>query len=286
MLGASFFFAAVGAIARILSPEIPTAELVLFRNMVGVVFILWSIWQRPVVQSGGKLGLLVFRGIMGTMALYLFFYAISQIGLAEAITYQQSYPLFIAVFSIFLAGGERLSLREYGVVLIGFGGVFLIFLPQFSMNGGDIWSHSLGLVNAIFTALAYMSIRLLSSHYDARIIVLSFMLSGIIIPLATLGMGELGLMPQLGWMVDRFVWPDLVQWIWLLALGLAALIGQLWMTKAFALDKAGMIAAVGYSNILFSIAFGFLLGDHMPGLLGFMGIMLVIMSGVLVALRR
>ena len=286
MLGASFFFAAVGAIARILSPEIPTAELVLFRNLVGVVFILWSIWQRPVIQTGGRFGLLVFRGIMGTMALYLFFYAIRQIGLAEAITYQQSYPLFIAVFAIFVAGGERLSFREYWLVFLGFAGIFLIFFPQFSIGGGDIWSHSLGLVNAVFTALAYMSIRLLSSHYDARIIVLSFMLSGIIIPLSTLGIGEMGLLPQLGWMVDRFVWPDFLQCLWLLALGLAALIGQLWMTKAFALDKAGMIAAVGYSNIIFSISFGFLLGDQMPGLLGFLGIGMVVLSGVLVARRR
>lgn len=75
----------------------PSVELVFFRNVIGVVFVLLSVSRKPLSQKGGKLTLLIFRGIIGTLALYLFFFAITKIGLAEAITYQQSYPVLALI---------------------------------------------------------------------------------------------------------------------------------------------------------------------------------------------
>lgn len=282
MLIASFCFASVGATTKILGNSLNSVELVFFRNLIGVIFILASVIRKPIQQIGGKPFLLVFRGIIGTLALYTFFYSITKIGLAEAITYQQTYPIFIAVLS-FLFLSEKLIPKEWMAIFIGFGGIFLIFFPE--MSGGllNTKNHLIGIVNALFTALAYISIRQLSRIYDSRSIVLSFMVSGIVLPIISMLIGHFYEFPHLDFIIGKFIWPQGEQWLWLILLGVAAMIGQIFLTKAFSYGKAGPISAVGFSNIVFSIIYGISLGDPSPGVLGFLGIAFVICSGLLIS---
>jgi len=58
------------------------------------------------------------------------------------------------------------------------------------------------------------------------------------------------------------------------------------MTKAYGATRAGIVGAVSYTNILFSLLLGLMLGDLFPNLLGFFGIMLVIFGGILVAKEK
>ncbi|MFN4084332.1 MAG: DMT family transporter [Spirosomataceae bacterium] len=282
MVIASFCFALTGAAARKLGDHLSAVELVLFRNLIGVVFVLVTLTRRPLVQVGGKMGLLIFRGIIGTLALFLFFFAITRIGLAEAITYQQSYPIFLALFSFYWLG-ERLLPRQWWAIVIGFAGICCIFIPQMSLDWKSGQQHLLGLMNAWMTALAYMSIRQLSGYYDNRAIILSFMLSGIVLPAFSLGLG-----PIPGWeaVFPSFTLPLFQDLPWILLLGGAALVGQVYLTKAFAHGKAGLISVAGYSNILFSVLFGWLLGDSIPGAMTWLGITLIVWSGVSVARKE
>jgi drug/metabolite transporter (DMT)-like permease len=282
MLIASFSFAVVGACTRILRDSISSVEIVFFRNLIGVVFIGYSVFRRPLVQIGGKPLLLVFRGVIGTIALYTFFYSITKIGLAEAITYQQTYPIFIAIFSVFIAG-EGLRRNEWIAVLIGFTGICFIFFPQMSGGIHSTRSHIIGISNAILTAFAYMSIRGLSNYYDARSIVLSFMISGIVLPIISMAIGQYYELPSLDFLVASYVSPHGSDWFWILVLGITAMVGQIYLTKAFSFGKAGTISAVGYSNIVFSVIFGLFLGDPRPSIIAFFGIAFVIISGIIIS---
>lgn len=282
MLLASFSFALTGACARYLRNDINPIQLVLFRNIIGVGFIMWSIHRRPIQQTGGKLGLLVFRGLIGTLALYTFFYGISKIGLAISITYQQSYPVFLSIMAAWWFG-ERLKIQEWSAVLIGFVGIFLIFVPSADTSTLVMRNHMLGISNAIMTGLAYLSIRGLSAIYDQRSIILSFMLSGIILPLISLGIGSFIVTENFDFLIDDFDTVNYHHLPIILLLGIAALVGQVYLTKAFSYQKSGVIAAVGYSNIIFSILFGVLLGDELPDIYSFVGIGLIIICGVLIS---
>lgn len=284
MLVASFGFALTGACARALSDEINPIELVLFRNLFGVVFILFSIYRRPVIQAGGRMWLLIFRGVIGTAALYSFFYGISRIGLAVSITYQQSYPVFLALFAAY-AMHEHLNRREWTAVFLGFAGIFLIFFPAFDTSLLTVKHHIIGLSNALMTGMAYLSIRGLSRWYDERSIILSFMLSGIVLPVISLTIGSFTDPGHLDFLIAGVDIPEWKHLPVILLLGLAALLGQVFLTRAFSFQKTGIIAAVGYSNIIFSIFFGIMLGDDLPSALGFAGILLIIVSGVLIAYR-
>ncbi|HEV7351326.1 DMT family transporter [Telluribacter sp.] len=283
MLGAVVCFGIVGALAKWLSRDFDTVQIVFFRNVVGVVFVGASVWNRPLQQQGGRLGLLVFRGVIGTLSLYLFFYAVQTLGLGAATTYQYTYPIFLALLS-WLVVGETLSAREWTAIAVGLGGVLFIFRPDLTM---PLRNHAIGLSNAFLTAVAYLSIRQLSHYYDTRAIVLSFMLSGIVMPFMSMVAGSWYPHTGLDFLLGTFHWPTTAaHWAGLLALGLIAIGGQIFLTEAFTYDKAGRIAAVGYSNIVFSSVLGLWLGDPFPGLSTLIGMVLIISGGVMVSLRK
>jgi drug/metabolite transporter (DMT)-like permease len=284
MFIASFCFAFTGAVVRYLRDDFTPTQLVFYRNIIGVIYILYTLWKNPPNQKGGKLGLLIFRGLIGTFALMSFFYGIANIGLAVSITYQQSYPVFLAVLVAYTYN-EVLTKQEWAAVLLGFIGVALIFLP--GMIGVDLnwWSHLVGLCNAIFTGLAYFSIRGLKSYYDSKVIVLSFMLSGLILPIIGFGFYYLpGI--SLGALAQPFKSPEWSQLPFLFMLGIGAMIGQIFLTKAFSYERTGIIAAVGYSNIVFSILFGVFLSDPWPNSVGFLGILCIVLSGCYISFAR
>jgi len=285
MLIASFCFALSGACTRIMRHDLGPIEMVFFRNCIGVVFILFSLAKRPANEEGGRLGLLIFRGVIGTLALYTFFYGVTKIGLAVSISYQQSYPIFLAVFGAFFLG-EKLLLREWAAVMVGFLGVILIFFPQISMESISTKANILGIGNAIMTGSAYLSIRGLRKYYDTRTIVLSFMATGIVLPVISILIGTNMDTKGFDFLFERFVMPHGTTWLWLLLLGFSALIGQIYLTKAFTHERTGIIAAAGYSNIVFSVLFGVILLDPIPSLITFSGIGLVILCGVLLAGKK
>ena len=285
MLVAAFCFSVSGACTKILGKHISSVELVFFRNIIGVVFVLSTIYKRPLVQVGGKFNLLIFRGVIGTLALYTFFFSITKIGLAEAITYQQSYPIILAIFSSYFLK-EKLDIKSWLAVIIGFGGICLIFLPQFKIDASSIKYHSFGLANAIMTALAYFSIKQLSGYYDSRSIVLSFMFSGIVLPILSLIAGHYFYVDSLAFMFGTFVLPNGIEWIWIGVLAVSALIGQIFLTKAFTFGNTGEVSAIGYSNIVFSVIFGVLLGDAFPSPLSFLGIFLIIGCGIYISMKK
>jgi drug/metabolite transporter (DMT)-like permease len=284
MLGAAFFFSLTSAISKHIGKEFHIVQLVFFRNIVGVIFILSSIQNRPLEpKGGGKLGLLIFRGVVGTLSLYLLFYAIQTLGLGRASTYQYTYPIFLALLSWLLIG-ETLNKREWAAIFIGFSGILLVFRPDLSLLWRD---NVLGLGNAVLTAISYLSIRQLGWVYDSRAIILSFMLSGILMPIISMLVGTYFPMEGLDFLIGTFKWPETAgQWLAFLALGLTALIGQKMLTQSFSYDKAGRVAAIGYSNILFSVLIGFFMGEAFPSISSLAGMALIIAGGIMVSLAK
>jgi drug/metabolite transporter (DMT)-like permease len=279
MLLASFLFALMGAFAKLASEHMSSLEVVFFRNVFGVLIIAYALYKKPMAQKGGKPWLLFFRGMMGFTALLAFFYNIAHIPLGDAMTWSKTSPIFTAIFAwMFLQ--EKLPFKAWGAVGLGFVGIVLITQPSgIGFSKYDL----LGLFSGVGAALAYTSIRELKNYYDTRAIVMSFMGVGTLMPLLLFGMSEFFYMPELDFMLGEFVMPEGVVWFYLIAMGLIATASQMLMTKAYSHTKAGIIGAVSYTNILFAILVGLLLGDALPDLTTLCGIVLIVFAGVLVA---
>ena len=279
MLIASFTFAVMGAFAKLASESMSSLEVVFFRNIAGVIIVGAAVLKKPMRHPGGKPFLLFFRGFMGFVALLAFFYNIAHIPLGDAMTYSKTSPIFTAVFAwLFLH--EKLSYKGWLAVFIGFVGI--LFITQPSGVGFSKYDF-LGIFSGVGAALAYTSVRELKTYYDTRAIVLSFMLTGTIGPVVLFLVSPYLHIPELDFMLAKFVIPHGIVWFYLLAIGLLATLSQILMTKAYGETKAGIVGAVSYTNILFSIIVGLFLGDAFPSLTTTFGIILIVFAGVMVA---
>jgi len=279
MLLASFTFAIMGAFAKLASESMSSLEVVFFRNVFGVVLIYMAILKKPMKHIGGKPWLLFFRGFMGFVALLAFFYNIAHISLGDAMTYSKTSPIFTAIFA-YLFLREKLSLQGWLAVIVGFIGI--LFITQPTAMGFSKYDL-LGIFSGVGAALAYTSVRELKSYYDTRAIVLSFMGVGTAGPILLFLISPYVNMPELDFMLGEFVMPQGIVWFYVLAMGLLATLSQVLMTKAYGETKAGIIGAVSYTNIFFSILVGVLLGDALPSFVTSFGIILIVFAGLMVA---
>ncbi len=283
MLLASLSFAFMGGFAKVVSQVLPPVEVTFFRNIFGVVLVGLAIWKVPLKQTGGKPLLLLFRGSMGFLALLAYFYIMAHIPLGEAVTYNKTSPIFVAIFAyIFLK--EKLHPSALLAIVLGFVGIVLVAQPE---DGSFDKYDMLGIFSGIGAALAYTSIRELRKYYDTRAIVMSFMGVGTIAPLILMLVAPyVSVSEEFDWMFAKFVMPQGIEWLYVTAVGIFATISQLLMTKAYELTKAGIVGTISYSNIVFALIIGTILGDPIPDMWTILGIILVIISGLLVALVK
>ena len=283
MILASFTFAFMGGLAKVVSEVLPPVEITFFRNVFGVILVGLSIYKVPLKQTGGKFLLLLFRGFMGFSALLAYFYIMAHISLGEAITYNKTSPLFVALFA-YLFLNEKLGKGAIFAIMLGFVGIVLVAQPDgWQFDKYDI----LGIFSGIGAALAYTSIRELRKYYDTRAIVMSFMGVGTVAPLFLMLITPyVNYSSEFDWMFAEFVMPKGVEWVYVIGVGLFATMSQLLMTKAYELTKAGIVGTISYLSIVFAVIIDLILGEPIPRITTFLGILLVIISGLLVALSK
>ena len=279
MIIASFLFALMGVAAKELSDKLSTIEIVFFRNVFGVFFILFSIYKSPLKQLGGKFWLLIFRGVAGFSALLFFFYNIANIPLGEAMTFSKTSTIFTALLAYFFLK-EHIGFKGWIGVFIGFIGI--LFIAEFDGSSLEKTDY-LGILSGVGAALAYTSIRELRRFYDSRAIVLSFMAVGTIFPLIFMIVSEFYTNPHLDFMLGTFVMPKPKDWIFIALLGVFSTYAQIYMTKSYSLAKAGIVGTISYSNIAFSIILGLFIGDAFPSFIVLLGIILIVISGIMVS---
>ncbi len=283
MFLSALFSAGNGAMAKMLGDDLSALEIVFFRNLFGVVFIFLTLKHTPTSSKGGKPFLLLYRGLFGFSALFLFFYTITAIPLGEAITLNKTSPLFVAILAFFLLG-EKLSTKSMIALFLGFLGVALITKPLGLSIG---IAHFLGLLGGFLAAAAYTTIRKIKGIYDSRTIVLSFMGVGVIVPLLLFILAYFHQVPEsLEFIIKPFIMPSSYKvWVLLFIIGITATISQWLLTLAYSNSNAGIIGIASYSNIPFAIFFGTLLGDKMPDIFVFIGIVLIVLSGLMISKR-
>jgi drug/metabolite transporter (DMT)-like permease len=279
MLFASFLFALTMLFAKLLSSSMGSVEVTFWRNAIGLIAIGMFVLRKPIHNVGGKPFTLIFRGVIGTVALLTFFYTISTSTLSNAIVYAKTEPIFTSLLAFFLLG-EKLRLPAIFSVFIGFAGVAM--LSGMSMG----YLHIMGILTGLLSALAYTSVRSLKAYYDERTVVLSFMLSGVIIPAFLMVISEYTTSKLFAFALSSFTMPQGMEWIWIILMGIAAAYGQIYMTRAYFYAKAGIVSTVSYSVILFATLFGMMLGDVLPTPMVIAGGILIVLSGVILSRQK
>jgi len=279
MLIACFLFGLNGVFVKLSGAKISSSEIVFFRNAIGILIMLFMLKKSGFAfGSGGRPYLLLFRGVIGAMGVVLTTYNITKIDLATAMTFQKTAPIFTAVFcSAFL--GEKLSFKGWFAVFFGFFGILLVMQPQIGITIYDI----VGIAGGACAGLAYTSMHALRKHYSGAVIVLSFMSCATIMGILMMILAEFGIMES----ASKFSLPRGIYWLWLLLVGITGAVFQIYITKAYsATRKAGIVATIGYSEILFGLLFGLIFWGEFPSKLAILGICVIIVSGFLIAKEK
>jgi len=282
MIIASLISAFSGFFTKIITQEISSLEAVFFRNIIGLLIVLYSLHKFKVSSLGGAPLLLFTRGFLGFVGILFFFYAIANIPLGLAITLNKTSPIFGAIFSwIFL----KEYLRSYQIIalFIAFLGVIFILKP-FDLNIDlDMF---MALTSGLVAGLAYTSVRGLKKIYNTREILFSFSLIGSFFPFVLLVISHfIDISKGYEFMFAKFILPDGELWVYIFLLGLSGILSQYFMTKSYESIKTAMAGAIAYMNIPFAIFLGILLGDARPSTLTIVGIGLVIMGGVFINIK-
>jgi drug/metabolite transporter (DMT)-like permease len=257
-----------GAVAKILSDTMDPIEIVFYRNLLGIIIILYSLKKFPKVIDRSKLHLLFLRGLFGALAMLLFFYTIAYIPLGEAVVLNKTSPFFVTILAYYLMK-ESISTQTFFALVVGFLGIIFIMKPF----GIEIsFDHLLGVLGGFFAAAAYATIKKIKDIYDARVIMLSFMGVGIIIPIILFLISY----------IEFKIYTDIYVWVLVGFMAIISTASQWFLTRAYSLSKASIIGVASYSNIPFAIGFGIMLGDSIPDIFTFIGIFLIVIGGILV----
>lgn len=266
MLTASTLFAVMGMFVKLGAAFFSTAELVFYRCFIGFLTV-----GAVVAWRGGSLRSPVFgkqfsRALAGTASLMLYFYAISHLPLATAVTLNYTSPLFLALLTTFWLG-EKPSRRLVLAIGVGFLGVVLLLKPTLAR---EQWlAGVLGLGSGFLAAVAYLNVRLLGEAGEPEWRTV-FYFSLIASVAAGVWMG-----------FERFS-PINAQNLWIIAgMGACATLAQLAMTRAYRQGRTLVVASLAYFTVLLSSLIGLVLwNDRMP-LGSWLAMVLIVGSGVL-----
>jgi len=279
MLLASLFFATMGVCIKFASEHFNSFEIVCYRGMVGVVFLIGMTRVRGVSLRTRVPMMHVWRSVVGVTALTSWFYAIAALPLATAVTLNYMSSVWIAAFLLggaLLVQGRNAPIKQQGplflAVLAGFGGVAMMLRP--TLNEDQFVGAFVGLLSGIFSAFAYLQVAALSRAGEPESRTVFYFSIGAVLA-GALGMVFVG--------ASAWHWPSA---LWLLPIGLLAVLGQLCMTRAYASGATLVVANLQYSGIVFAGIYSLtIFGDQLP-LIGWLGMGLIIVSGITATVLR
>ena len=263
MLVSSLAFACSAAAVK-LSGDLPVFEKVFFRNILAVVIAFIAIRRQKERMFGKKENqkYLLLRSFLGIIGMVLYFYAISNLYLADSAMLHKLFPFFVTIFAaIFLK--EKLSKLQIPALIIVFLAALLIIKPRFDYS---IFPALAGFGTAVISGGTYTLVRFLRNREKPATIVFYFSFVSFIV-----------LSP---FVLLDFKPPSPLQWIYLLLIGVFGAIGQFSLTYAYRYGKASEIAIYNYSNIIFATIIGFILWKEIPDLLSVIGGLIIILSSV------
>ncbi len=257
-------------IAKFLSTEIHFVQVVWGRYffMLLVSFPLALMFFRKEIKFPQSISVQLFRSFFLFLSTVFFFYAISIISLAEALTLAFISPIIVTILSIFFLN-EKVGIHRWTAVVIGFLGVLVIIRPGFL----DINFASLSALAAGITYAFYIIYTRKLSFTDSAIVTLLFtgvvgcIFISIIVP---------------------FYWTNLDtrQLLLLISLASIGMLGHFLIILSLRLGEASKLAPLGYFEISTNILVGYAFFGDLPDLWIYLGLSLIVFSGIYIFIRE
>ena len=256
--------------AKYLSSTLPVLQITWSRYFFTVVIVLpiMLIFFRKNLTWTEQPKLQLIRGLLLFCANILFFYSISIISLAKALTLAFIAALIVTALSPILLG-ETVGFRRWAAVIVGFIGSLIVIRPGFV-------EINLASVAALGTGVMYGFYLIVTRKlHNSDNPLLTLLLTGVV--------GAI-----LGSMIIPTVWvqPTINEWYMMFAIGFFASIGHLFLILSLRYADASKLAPFGYFEIVPNIIIGYFFFNHLPNQWHFIGLFIIISSGVYIFRRE
>lgn len=264
MIAASFLFACMGVCVKLAAETHSAVEITFYRSFISLVMMYGLVRLRGVPLKTPHWRWQVTRGVVGFSALFSYFYAITLLPLATAVTLNYTSAIFLAIYMA-LAGWQTRH-GMLGALAVGLVGVVLLLKPTF--HADQLFGGLVGLGSGVMAGMAYFSVRELGARGEPETrTVFYFSL------VSSVGAGL--------WLAFSEIHAvDLRSGLILLGVASFATCAQLAMTRAYSRGKTMMSAALAYSTVIFSSLFGMLIWGEVIGASSWFAIGLIILSGI------
>ena len=249
-----------------------TFELVCYRGAIGTLIMAIICRRKGLSLKTPVPKMHLWRSVVGVTSLAAWFYAIAYLPLATAMTLNYMSGVWVAAFlvgSTIWSGSLKIAKQQIPValtVLLGFVGVVMILRPTFEQN--QVLAGLIGVSSGVIAAMAYLQVAALGREGEPVERTVFYF---------SLGATVTGALCMLFTGTSEWVWPQ--AWL-LLPMGILAALGQWCMTRAYNDGATMVVANLQYSGIVFSALFGmFLFGDQIP-LIGWAGIIVIVLSAI------
>ena len=264
------FLPVMDGFAKFLSDDLPILQITWARYFFTVVFtlpIMIFFFKKQLVWSD-KPKLQILRGLILLSANICFFYAISIISLAKALTLAFVAPLIVTAFSPVMLG-EKVGFRRWTAVVVGFIGSLVVIRP--------------GFVELNFASFAALGTGILYGFY----LIITRKLSTSDNPLLTLLMtGMVGAILVSAIIPFYWVKPSLNQWSLMAGIGVFACIGHLFLILSLKYADASKLAPLGYTEIIPNVLIGYYFFSELPDNWTYVGLLIIILSGLYISRRE
>jgi drug/metabolite transporter (DMT)-like permease len=254
----------VWVLVRQLSSSMSIETVFFFRNLMGFIILSPFIFRNPSQLFQSKRmplhGLRAFATLAGGLSI---FYAVSLLPLSTVVAVTFLAPIFASIAAVAVLKEAFHRITALALVL-AFGGVLVISNPTIDVNYTGLL---FAFISAVTTALAFITVKILSKTEDANTIVaLPFIF---VLPVSAI----------IAW----FSWttPDMTELVLLIFMGLGFTGAQYFMTKAFSLGSATSLLPYDFLRFFFAVIFGVMLFNEGVDVSTIAGALIILSAAIL-----
>ena len=264
------FLPVMDGFAKYLSNDLPILQITWARYFFTVAFvfpIMFFFYKKQLAWSD-KPRLQIFRGLILLSANICFFYAISVISLAKALTLAFIAPLIVTAFSPILLG-EKVGYRRWTAVAVGFIGSLIVIRPGFlEFNLASMAALATGFFYGFYLIITR---KLSTSDNPLLTLLITGMVGALLVSL-----------------IIPFYWvkPTLNQWSLMAGIGVFACIGHLFLILSLKYADASKLAPLGYTEIIPNVIIGYYFFSELPDNWTYLGLFIIVLSGLYISRRE